>query len=94
MQGHAPSSNGNVASASQAAGAEQQHDADGRGVPLQHHHAEHAVERSSRAASIQDSEMGRADADLEASVLDTLTDSVLTGVQPGLVGLPNSACMQ
>jgi hypothetical protein len=37
--------------------------------------------RASRRSSAheQDSEQARADADLEASVLDTLTDSVLTG---------------
>ena len=34
---------------------------------------------SRRSSGVQDSEQARADADLEASILDTLTDSVLTG---------------
>ena len=37
--------------------------------------------RSSRQNSLQESGPSNADAELEASVLDTLTDSVLTGVQ-------------
>ena len=37
--------------------------------------------RSSRQNSLQESGPSNRDAELEASVLDTLTDSVLTGVQ-------------
>ncbi len=96
-QGHAPASNGDVGSAAHdaAAGASREQEAGGLGGEHQQqqrleegsghggaeHHA-HLTGRASRAGSIQDTETGRADADLEASVLDTLTDSVLTGA-PG-----------
>ena len=101
-QGHPPSSNSSLASTSQPAGAAQQHNESGSRAPPQHPaedagaHGGHgqAVGRSSRASSIQDSEAGRMDADLEASVLDTLTDSVLTGACSLGRRVPEDACMR
>ena len=46
--------------------------------------------RSSRQNSLQESGPSNADAELEASVLDTLTDSVLTGVQRSQSSLRSS----
>ena len=86
--GAAPTANGNEAGAhhhQDAAGGPGRHHAEaggpaggpaGDGAGAQ----ELAAQQASRASSMQDtSDSARADAELEAAVLDTLTDSVLTG---------------
>ena len=82
QQGGLPTSNGNIGPCSAADhGAQESAGESGR------RHSESGgrtggetpLGRASRAGSLQDSEEARSDADLEASVLDTLTDSVLTG---------------
>ena len=96
-------SNGDVGSAAHdaAAGSRQQEAGSLGGEQQQrldegsaHGGAEHFLAgRASRAGSIQDTDAGRADADLEASVLDTLTDSVLTGAPRTLLpqmAIPNA----
>ncbi len=88
LQGRGASSNGDTAEARHAG-------ADAAGAPLQEQSflperqsdggqslgRGESLGRASRRSSMQDadSEQARRDADLEAAVLDTLTDSVLTG---------------
>lgn len=82
LQGRGASSNGDTAEARHAG-------ADAAGAPLQEQSflperqpdGGESLGRASRRSSMQDadSEQARRDADLEAAVLDTLTDSVLTG---------------
>ena len=79
LQGREASSNGDAA--------EGRHEPAAAVLAEQHSLPERASDggeslgRASRRSSMQDtdSEQARRDADLEAAVLDTLTDSVLTG---------------
>lgn len=81
MQGKEAASNGDVTESRAAVTASASHQEQQQSMGERHSDGGDSLGRGSRRSSMTepDSEQGRKDADLEAAVLDTLTDSVLTG---------------
>lgn len=91
LQGKEVTSNGGVAEVREATGegSSASHQEQQLSVGERQSDGGESLGRASRRSSMaeQDSEQARRDADLEAAVLDTLTDSVLTGAADTLIHL-------